>query len=165
VALEILTVGHSRHPWPRFLALLQAGGVELVADVRSVPRSRFSPHFNRESMKGALESAGIAYEWLGRELGGRPPEAEFYDAAGHVRYDLLAATDRFRQGLERAKLLAAGARVALLCSEEDPNACHRHLLVGRALAAEGVMLRHLRGDGRVQSDVELASMPPGLFDT
>lgn len=164
MATEILTLGHSRHPWPRFLDLLQAAKVEIVADVRSLPRSRFSPHFNRDRMAAALKSAGIGYEWLGRELGGRPPEPDLYDAKGRARYDVMARTERFREGLARLLALANGRCVALLCSEEDPNACHRHLLVGRALAAQGITLRHLRGDGRVQSDEEVGSTPAGLFD-
>ena len=165
MGLEVFTVGHSRHPWPKFLRLLEEAGIELVADVRSLPRSRFCAHFNRERLVEALKAAGIGYGWLGRELGGRPSEPAFYDPHGKVRYDLLARTERFREGLERVKELAAGRRLALLCSEEDPNACHRHLLVGRVLASEGVTLRHLRADGRVQTDDDLGRTPADLFDS
>ena len=56
-------------------------------DVRSYPASRYAPQFNRKSLASALEANGIGYAFMGAELGGRPKEAEFYDAAGRVLYD------------------------------------------------------------------------------
>ncbi|MBC8140047.1 MAG: DUF488 family protein [Armatimonadetes bacterium] len=98
-----------------------------------------------------------------------PPEAEFYDEAGHVRYDKVAQCERFQAGVE--KLLRGarrGIKVALMCSEEDPLVCHRHLLVGRVLEkSHSVRVLHLRGDGRVQTtlDAEGANAAlPSLFD-
>ncbi|MCY3925114.1 MAG: DUF488 domain-containing protein [bacterium] len=130
----------------RFVGLLQGAGVEVVADVRSLPFSAFAGQFNRVPLRRSLEGAGLDYVFLGRELGGRPAEAEMYDEQGRVRYDAVAATARFEAGLARLVAGARRYRVALMCSEEDPAECHRSLLVGEALRRAGlpVSLRHIR---------------------
>jgi uncharacterized protein (DUF488 family) len=155
----IWTVGHSTHGLTGFLGLLQAAGVEVVADVRSQPASRRNPQFNRGVLRAALLEAQIGYVFLGAELGGRPPEPEFYDSSGRVLYGAMAGTERFAAGLERLLQEAGGHRVAILCSEEDPARCHRRLLVGRVLAGRGVSLRHIRGDGRIMTESDLAPLP------
>lgn len=164
---SIWTIGHSKQELAKFLMLLDDAGVEAVADVRSQPFSRFSSQFNREPLRGALGEAGIQYVFLGNELGGRPPEPELYDAAGHVLYGAVAETSRFREGLNRLLEGASGFRVAIMCSEEDPTNCHRRLLITRVLVAQDVPVRHLRGDGTEASEADLAGVPepiqPPLF--
>jgi uncharacterized protein (DUF488 family) len=158
-AMTIWTVGHSTQPVAELVALLRAARIDVLADVRSQPYSRHNPQFRRENLKVSLAEAGLRYVFLGAELGGRPPEPEFYDAKGHVRYDLVMETERFRAGLARLLTGAASYRVAIMCSEEDPARCHRRRLVTRALIGRGVEVRHLRGDGRVVSEEELAGGP------
>jgi uncharacterized protein (DUF488 family) len=164
------TIGHSNHAIERFLELLDANEIAVLADVRSQPYSKFSPQFNAASLKEAVTVHGLHYAFFGDTLGGRPEDDAFYDEEGHVRYDRLAESDSFREGVARLKRgIARGSRIALMCSEEDPTVCHRHRLVGRVLAGEGITLRHIRGDGRVQSDAELAQKKGGegqasLFD-
>lgn len=155
----ILSIGHSNHDLDRLLSLLSDHQVEVIGDVRSTPRSGYSPHFDREPLTAALRDASIGYVFLGDSLGGRPPEAELYDAEGHVRYDLLAEVPRFREGLERLCDGARDRRVAMLCSEEDPTHCHRRLLIARVLSDEGVEVAHIRGDGRVETEGDLEPMP------
>jgi uncharacterized protein (DUF488 family) len=159
VALAVWTVGHSTHPADELIALLRAQHIEVLADVRSQPYSRHNPQFRRESLKAALEQAGLRYVFLGAELGGRPPEPEFQDGNGHVRYDLVRETERFRGGLDRLVTGAASYRVAIMCSEEDPVRCHRRRLITPALIQAGVEVRHIRGDGRVVAEAELAGGP------
>jgi uncharacterized protein (DUF488 family) len=159
VALAVWTVGHSNRPAGELIAVLRAERIEVLADVRSQPYSRHNPQFRRENLKRVLEQAGLRYVYLGAELGGRPPEPEFHDAGGHVRYDLVRESERFRRGLERLLTGAAGYRVAIMCSEEDPVRCHRRLLITPALVQAGVEVRHLRGDGRVVAESELAGDP------
>ena len=157
--MTIWTVGHSRHELPGLLAVLRGPGVELVADIRSQPFSRYNPQFNRERFGPALAEAGLGYLFLGAELGGRPPEPEFYDGAGHVRYGALARTERFNAGLRQLLAESARQRVAILCSEEDPRRCHRRLLVTRVLTARGIPVRHIRGDGSVVREEDLGPLP------
>ncbi len=158
--LKIWTAGHSKHELATLISLLRGQGIEAVADIRSQPFSRYNPQFNRETLRSAVQAAGIEYVFLGRELGGRPPEREFYDSEGQVRYSALARTGRFHSGLQRLLAAAADHRVAMLCSEENPVRCHRRLLVGRVLVSQGVAVAHIRGDGSVTDEQELGPLPP-----
>lgn len=153
----LFTIGHSNVPLGDFLGLLQQHGIQAVADVRTVPRSRYVPHFSAGPLRDALAGRGIAYLSMGRELGGRPEGGEFYDEDGHVLYGRLAATPVFRNGIDRVLAGAQTQRIALLCSEEDPARCHRHLLIGRVLRERGVAVSHLRRDGRIETEADLAA--------
>jgi uncharacterized protein (DUF488 family) len=156
---EIWTVGHSRHEMSALVDLLRQHRIEVVADVRSHPSSRHNPQFNRNALRSGLLAAQIEYVFLGQELGGRPSEPEFYDATGHVLYGEVAKSERFAAGLERLLTGAATYRVAILCSEENPENCHRRLLVGRVLADRGITVLHIRGDGSVISEEDLGRLP------
>lgn len=150
---EILTIGHSTHSIERFLGLLAACSVTAVADVRSAPYSRYAPQFNRDPLRGSLAEAGIKYVFMGRELGARSTDPTCYDH-GRVRYDRLAQTTAFQEGLAR---LVEGSRlesVAIMCTEKDPLDCHRTLLVSQALAQRGVRVRHVLPDGTTESHDE-----------
>lgn len=157
---RLLTIGHSNHSLEHFLELLALHAVQVVADVRSSPYSKYTTQFDRESLLEGLRAAGYQYVYLGSELGGRPRGEAYYDAAGHVLYDRVVESPNFRNGVAR---LEEGLRqyvVAALCAEEDPRGCHRRLLVGRVLGERGVALEHIRGDGRLQTEAELAAAEP-----
>lgn len=158
-AKRVLTVGHSNHTLESFLSLLRSNSVEVVVEVRSYPYSNYSPQFDREALKSALAKAGIKYVDLGKQLGGRPEGAEFYDRDGHVRYDRVASAQFFATGLERLEEGASRYRVAVLCSEEDPAVCHRGVLIGRVLRERGYEVEHIRGDGTRQADREVFAPP------
>jgi uncharacterized protein (DUF488 family) len=138
-----------------FLELLQRFGVEVLADVRSHPYSQYVPHYNRESLQESIAASGRTYLFLGKELGGRPEDPESYDADGHVRYDRVAESKIFLDGIRRVQKSREKSNVALMCSEENPAVCHRHLLIGRVLAERGVSILHIRADGRLQTDDEV----------
>ena len=154
--MTVLTIGHSNHPLETFLALLRQHQVAWVADVRSSPYSGYASQFNKEVLQNSLRAAGIGYLFLGHVLGGRPEGGQFYDAAGYVLYDRVAESSAFREGLNRLLERAQGCRLTLLCGEEDPTDCHRRRLVGRVLDRRGVSVLHIRGDGRIQSEEEVA---------
>jgi uncharacterized protein (DUF488 family) len=155
--LTIYTIGHSNHSLELFLNLLRDSGINVVVDIRSKPSSQIVPHFNRNPLENSLKMNGFKYLFLGKELGGRPDNKEFYDANGHVLYGLIAKSPHFIQGIERLLKGIHDYRVILLCGEENPSNCHRRLLVGRFLLEQGVNIKHIRGDGRVQSEEELAN--------
>jgi uncharacterized protein (DUF488 family) len=156
-ANTIWTIGHSNHPLETFLDLLVQHPIDVLVDVRSSPYSRYASQFNRETIRPALQGRGIRYLFLGDLLGGRAEDRQFYDEQGHVLYGRLAASPGFRRGIERLAQTMAQARTAILCGEEDPTECHRRLLVGRVLQERGVCVVHLRGDGRAQTEAELAA--------
>ena len=117
-----------------------------VADVRSAPYSRHFPHFSREALRAALTGDGIAYAYMGAELGGRPASRDLF-RDGVANYDLMAEATAFGPALDRLIAGAARHRIALMCSEHDPLDCHRCLLVGRALHGRGVPVWHILADG------------------
>ena len=145
----VLTVGHSNHTLEAFVALLLQHGVTALADVRSAPYSRFNPQFNRKALDASLEAVGIRYVFMGRALGGRPDDPSCYED-GRVRYDRLAKTPLFREGLERIVDGAERQRIALMCAEKEPLDCHRTILVGRSLAERGVAVAHILADGALE---------------
>lgn len=151
----IFSVGHSTHSYEHFLELLQGAGVTAIADVRTSPFSRHFPQFNQETLKDELRMDGIAYSFLGKELGGRPTGRQFY-RDGVADYERMAKAPDFARGLERVVEGARKYRIALMCSEHDPLDCHRCLLVGRALAERGVAVTHILSDGTIvdQHDIE-----------
>ena len=167
---HLYTIGHSRAALDDFLSLLQQHGIEAVADVRTRPRSRYVPHFDAGPLRKALTRRAIDYVPLGVDLGGRPEGAEFYDDQGRVLYRRLAASPAFQRGIDRVVRGAAHYRIALLCSEEDPSRCHRHLLIGRVLRERGVAVSHIRGNGSIETGADLADREAGdraqatLFD-
>lgn len=146
----IYTVGHSNHPIAHFLKLLQGQGVNLLADVRSTPYSRFNPQFRRDALTAALAEQGIEYLFLGEELGARSKDRSCYDD-GRVSYRKLAATDLFRQGIDRVLAAAKTHTVAIMCAEKDPLDCHRTILVTRELVKRGESVAHILASGEVES--------------
>ncbi len=146
----ILTIGHSNHSWEAFARLLHKHRVDVLADVRSVPASRFNPQFNRSALSASLRDVGVGYVFCGEELGGRPQDPACYEN-GRIRYDRTANTDTFRRGIASVKAEAANHRVVLMCAEKDPLHCHRTLLVARALASDGVDVRHVLSDGTLET--------------
>jgi uncharacterized protein (DUF488 family) len=155
----IWTIGHSDHPFERFLELLAGERIEFVVDVRSYPHSRHAPQFNREALARALESERIRYLFLGERLGGRPSRPEHYDAEGHALYGAMASEAGFRDAIDGLIRGADVHRIALVCSEGDPEHCHRRLLIGKVLTDHGVELRHIRRDGSVTVERDVAIGP------
>jgi uncharacterized protein (DUF488 family) len=153
--LTIYSVGHSNVPVAHLAALLAAHGVRVLVDVRSSPYAKYADQFNREALQANPELHGVRYLYAGHLLGGRPDNPVFYDEEGYVKYDDLAASYTFEEGLFKLLDVARKAPTAIMCSEEDPTECHRRLLIARMLDAEGVTVLHLRGDGRVQTEADL----------
>jgi uncharacterized protein (DUF488 family) len=154
---RVLTIGHSNHTVEHFLGLVKSHGVQVVVDTRSQPYSKYATQFDHDALKLALHHEGIRYLYLGRELGGRPEGDEFYDDEGHVLYDRVAATSLFQEGMSRLERGIREYNVAMLCAEENPAECHRRLLVARVLLDHGIKVEHIRGDGRVQTEEEVAA--------
>ena len=150
--MEVFSVGHSTHSLEELVALLRRHGVELLADVRTAPRSRRTPQFNAEGLATALPAAGIAYEHL-PELGGwrRPAPNSPNDGWRNDSFRGYAdhmAGEEFARGLERLEGLAGARRAAMMCAESPWWRCHRRL-VSDALTARGWEVGHIGPDGRL----------------
>ncbi|HRY24393.1 MAG: DUF488 domain-containing protein [Geminicoccaceae bacterium] len=145
----IFSIGHSTHNYEYFLELLRNAGVTAIADVRTSPYSRHFPQFSRVLLKDKLQVDGIAYSFLGKELGGRPTGDKYY-CNGVADYERMAQSPDFARGLQRVLDGARKYNIALMCSEHEPLDCHRCLLVGRALTACEVDLKHILTDGTIE---------------
>lgn len=152
--MTVYTIGHSNHEPETFVALLKRHGIEIVCDVRSNPHSRYNPQFNREVLERTLAATGIRHLFLGRELGARSEDPSCYEN-GIVRYERIAATSLFQQGLARVREGASkGFRIALMCAEKEPLDCHRTILVARYLYESGVDIQHIHADGALEPHAE-----------
>jgi uncharacterized protein (DUF488 family) len=150
---QILTIGASTHSSEALVALLKQHRVSAVADVRSVPASRFTPQFNRANLQRTLREVNIRYVFLGKELGARSQDPTCY-INGKVQYARLAQTSEFHEGVRRLETGAARERIAILCTEQEPLDCHRTVLVARVLAEQGMDVRHIHGDGSLETHDE-----------
>lgn len=149
----LLTIGHSNHPADVFVRRLGKHAVTVLVDVRSAPYSRFHPQFNRAALARTLAAAGIEYVYLGNALGGRPADPALYEG-GRVRYERVARTATFRDAVGQVAERAARDRLALMCAEREPLACHRTLLVAPALEARGAAVAHILADGTLEPHAE-----------
>ena len=152
----IFTIGHSNQKAAHFVELLEKYSIECVVDVRSKPYSRFH-HFNREPLEKRLAELDIDYLYLGDDLGGHPEDKELYENE-RVVYERVAALRGFRREIRNVADKSGQVRLALMCSEENPEKCHRHPLLADALKKRGVKVVHLRRDGTSQ-DAESITEP------
>jgi uncharacterized protein (DUF488 family) len=151
--LTVFTIGHSTRTWKEFLELLRAHGIERVVDVRSIPRSRHNPQFNRETLSPKLRGARINYVHL-RSLGGLrharrdSPNMGWRNASFRGYADYMQ-TPEFMKGLLRLTKLAKQKKTAIMCAEAVPWRCHRSLIAD-ALAVRGIRAAHIVSGKRVQ---------------
>ncbi|HMD97052.1 MAG TPA: DUF488 domain-containing protein [Terriglobia bacterium] len=148
---RVYTVGHSNLEFQQLATLLEDAQVELLADVRSRPHSSRFPQFSQPGLEKLLEAEGIAYLFLGEELGGRPDDPDMYRANGVVDYRARRRSYAFRAGLERVVQELEARTVALMCAEEDPLECHRFLMICPELMRLGITPAHLRKGSRLES--------------
>ena len=147
--VTVWTIGHGTKPLRDFLALLQTQGIRVVADVRTLPRSRRNPHFSREALGEALAAEGIGYTHLPQVGGLRKPRPDsrntgWKDDAFRGYADYME-TPEFAAGLRDVIDAAGQAPTALMCAESDWRHCHRGLL-SDALKTAGVRVLHLTSE-------------------
>ena len=151
--LTVLTIGHSTRTWKAFLELLRVHGIKRVVDVRSIPRSRHNPQFNREILSMKLRSARIGYVHL-RKLGGLrharrdSPNMGWRNASFRGFADYMQTPD-FDAGLRRLVKLAKQKKIALMCAEAVPWRCHRSLIAD-ALVVRGIRVKDIISGKRSQ---------------
>lgn len=152
--MKIFTIGHSNHTIETFIELLHQHQVTALADVRSSPYSRRFPQFNQSALKTALKTANIAYVPLGDNLGARPRDRNCY-INGMARYDLIAATEAFKVGLNRLIQGSEKYQISLMCAEQDPIVCHRAILICPHLKNAGLEIHHIHKNGDLESNEDL----------
>lgn len=151
----LYTIGHGNRSWTDFASLLKGHDCLYLIDVRSTPKSRHNPSFDREQIKGLCEEVGIRYVFLGDVLGGRPGDRTLYDPQGRVDYSRVEQSVAYRSGIERlVKAAELSQNVAIMCSELNPSECHRSKLIGRTLANCDVVVHHIDKHGKAISQAE-----------
>lgn len=150
----LFSVGHSTQEQEEFLGLLRPFGVNCVIDVRSVPASARAPQFNQEPLSFFLGENKISYLHFGKEFGAR--RTDCLDENGRVDFEKAVKTDAFLHGVERVKSgLKKGFKIAFMCTESDPVACHRFSLVSRFFHDSGFSVLHILKDGYAISHKKL----------
>ena len=163
MAYAFFTIGHSTRPLGEFIELLVASQIGCVVDVRTIPRSRTNPQYNRETLPGSLSEFQISYEHV-VELGGRRPRQpevapgvnSFWENQSFHNYADYAMSDGFRSGLARLRALGKVRRCAMICAEAVWWRCHRRIIADYLLAT-GEDVFHILGPGKVVP----ASLTPG----
>jgi uncharacterized protein (DUF488 family) len=154
--LPFFTIGHSTRGIAEFVEILQGADVTLVVDIRTVPRSRTNPQYNKDSLPHSLQQYGIDYLHLA-ELGGLrgkaktiPPETNgFWQNQSFHNYADQALGESFHHALDKLIALGREQRLAMMCSEAVWWRCHRRLVADN-LIARGEQVFHLMGHGRIE---------------
>ena len=161
---EIFTVGHSNHSMSYFIELLKKYQINCIADVRSVPFSKYTSQFNQHELKKDLFHHSIQYVFMGEEFGARRSDRSLYHAKGYVDFAKTQQSPLFLRGIERvAKGMRHRLRIALMCTEKDPLDCHRFSLVARGFHHHGYAVQHILADGSMQSQEQLEKMLLGTY--
>jgi hypothetical protein len=153
VSAAVVTIGHSTRSLEELVDLLRRYGVQRVVDVRTMPRSRTNPQFNREQLPESLRQAGMAYTHVSGLGGLRRRRADSVNTgwrnASFQGYADHMQTPEFRASLHEVIDRAREARVALMCAEAMPWRCHRSLIAD-APAVRGIPVAHILSSARVQ---------------
>jgi len=149
----VLTVGHSTRTLQAFIEMLRGHAVTRLVDVRTVPRSRYNPQFNRNTLPNTLSAAGITYVHMPGLGGLRHPRADSPNTAwrnasfrGFADY---MQTPEFAASLDALIGLAREEQIAVMCAEAVPWRCHRSLIAD-ALTVHGVSVEHIMSASRRQ---------------
>ena len=149
-----MTIGHSTRPVAEFIRLLKTHDVKRLVDVRTIPRSRHNPQFNRDQLSAALHSARLHYRYM-PGLGGfrhaRPDSLNTgWQNASFRGFADYMQTSEFKKNLDALIELATREQVAVMCAESLPWRCHRSLIAD-ALLARGVEAREITSATRTRS--------------
>ena len=166
MALPFFTIGHSTHQIGEFIDLLAASQVGLVVDVRTIPRSRTNPQYNRESLPASLSGFQIAYEHVA-ELGGlrgrtkdiAPDVNAFWQNQSFHNYADYAMGDAFHAGFARLRDLGRIRRCAVMCAEAVWWRCHRRIIADYLLAAGEQTFHIVRPNAVVPASLTKAATP------
>jgi uncharacterized protein (DUF488 family) len=152
--LPVYTIGHSTRTIPEFVDCLHTGNVQLVIDIRTVPRSRTNPQYNADALPEALKPYQIGHRRIA-ELGGLRKKSSvpedinaFWDNKSFHNYADYALSDAFRAGLAELMAVSARQRTAIMCAEAVWWRCHRRIVADYLITA-GREVFHLMGTGAV----------------
>ncbi|WP_119274464.1 DUF488 domain-containing protein [Taklimakanibacter deserti] len=163
MTLPFFTIGHSNRSLAEFIELLREAHIEFVVDIRTVPRSRTNPQFNKDTLPDALAAVGVSYEHMaalgglrGKTRGSPADVNGFWTNESFHNYADYALSAPFHAGLEHLLDEGRKRRCAIMCSEAVWWRCHRRIVADYLIAA-GEIVFHIMGQGRL----EPARLTPG----
>ncbi len=159
----LYSIGHGNKTFEEFEEELRSFNIQYLIDVRSKPYSKWNPSFNQDMLKYLLKESGFTYVYMGDTIGGMPSDSSCY-TDGHIDYAKVKEKEFFKAGFTR--LLTAAEKelsVAIMCSESEPDKCHRSKLIGQELMKYGISLNHIVGVGKIQSqETVMVKLTKGL---
>lgn len=160
--LNLFSIGHGNRKFKDFLLLLNKYNINVLIDVRTFPYSRYNPQFRQRQLETELNENGIQYLFLGKELGGRPEDPSLY-RNNVLDHSLVKQTHLFKEGIQTVTdLVEQNIKVTLMCSESNPNDCHRKHLIADELIKENLEVWHITKTGDLEKHITNSN--PSLFD-
>ncbi|MEG2935009.1 MAG: DUF488 domain-containing protein [Clostridium sp.] len=156
--MEIYTIGHSNYTVERLIDMLRYYHIDCVVDIRGTPYSKYNIQFDKETIKETLTNVGFIYIYMAKELAAKRENKISYYDEGYSDFEKVVLEEEFKKGIERIRDgCKKGYRIALMGAMQDPNRCHRSILVGRALRDNGFKVKHILDDYSIasQEDMEL----------
>lgn len=154
----LFSIGHGNKSIEKFIEELKSFDIAYLVDVRTSPYSKWNPQFNQSALQNYLMSLGIRYVYMGNVLGGLPNDSSCY-TNGRIDYAKMANKKTFISGLER--LIVANQkkiRLAVMCSESEPEMCHRSKLIGQELIKRNISLQHIVEIHRAISQIDVINI-------
>ncbi len=153
---RLYTIGHSTAPLEGFIEKLKKYQITCIADVRSVPYSRFANEYDGVYLKNILYQYHIGYVYMGKEFGARQENEVYYNQEGKLDFNLYQQSCSFQKGVMRIERgLKKGYTIAFMCTEKDPINCHRNIMVAQYFFSRGYSIGNIMIDGSLQEQEEI----------
>ncbi|MBP3423720.1 MAG: DUF488 domain-containing protein [Alistipes sp.] len=154
----LFSIGHGNKSIEEFINELRSFDISYLVDIRTSPYSKWNSHFNQSEIQNSLSNAGIRYVYMGDTLGGLPKDSSCY-TEGRIDYTKMATKKTFLDGLERLVVASQkGIRLAIMCSESEPEMCHRSKLIGQVLIKRNILINHIVGPNRAVSQIDIINI-------
>ena len=160
----IYTIGHSSHDNIYFLQLLKKYNIDCIVDIRSVPFSKYVPHFNKNVIKKFLTFHRIQYIYMADEFGAIREDKNLFSPKGYLDFDVIKHTKVFKDGIKRLNVgIDKGYTISLMCAEKDPLNCHRSIMIAPELTKNNFLVNHILPDGNIETQDSLEKRLLNLY--
>ena len=154
--MKLFTIGHSIYDINYFINLIKIYNINCIVDVRSIPYSKYSKQYNKDIIKSILNKNNIIYIHMGQEFGARRENKELYSKDRYLDFEKVVYDGDFLKGVERIKTgLNKGYNISFMCTEKEPEECHRCILVGRYFNNIGYDVINIIDEKKYKTQVEI----------
>ena len=149
----LFTIGYGNLEIKNFIEIVKKNNIEIICDIRSQPYSSYSPAYSQEPLKKVIKENSIKYIFMGDSLGGRSEDMDCYEN-NRINYEILSQKKTFQDGLDRLLEGLNKYKIAIMCSEKDPEKCHRTLLVARYIKNKHSNIVHIHHNDSLEKHSE-----------